>query len=136
MVQYLSRNAADYLVGEKYDKYHVMQLMNTKGAHTYACVLTVTKVVSVNFADSNSDTATVGDSGKFSDQDDQGSSSGLGSNGSSNFNNRSSAKQLTESEVVAALENIMLLKRPARIIRTYMCIYVYFSLGLFCTPDP
>ena len=44
-VQYMSKSAAEVLVGEQFDQFHIMQFANASGQQSYASVLTVTKVV-------------------------------------------------------------------------------------------
>ena len=41
----MSKSAAEVLVGEQFDQFHIMQLANASGQQSYASVLTVTKVV-------------------------------------------------------------------------------------------
>ena len=44
-VQYMSKSAAEVLVGEQFDQFHIMQFANASGQQSYASVLTVTRVV-------------------------------------------------------------------------------------------
>ncbi len=104
LVQYLSRSAAEYLVGEERDRYHVMELTNPSGGATFACVLTSTKVVSVNFAPPP---PVLWDASPGSSRDARRGA-------------------LTEAEVIDRLAHIMHLQTPARIIRTFMRRFVKF----------
>ena len=90
VVQYVSKNAAEYLVGEQFDRYHLVQLTGSSGQAAYACVLTVTKIVSAAFAAPPANThSPVGGT-------------------------------VQESEVLSVLEGMMALKKPARVIRSFM----------------
>jgi len=97
LVQYVSKNAAEYLVGEKFDRYHLVQLTGANGQATYACVLTVTKIVSAAFAPAQA-AAPAPDGAKSEEK----------------------REALDEMFVVNALEAMMSLKKPARIIRSFM----------------
>jgi hypothetical protein len=45
--QYMSKSAAEILVQEENDQFHLMQFANASGQQSYACVLTVTKIVDI-----------------------------------------------------------------------------------------
>ena len=134
-VQYVSAQSVPFLVGERHDKYHLMQLTSSTGHATYACCLTVTKVVSIPHG--NTDVSVDSFPVESFLQGNQPSHTTSGTEGQGQGQGEIKEKvsdviKLLEEEdeanmtvstaevVLEVLEGVMTVKKPARVIRDFM----------------